>query len=89
MAWDQEVPQQLWIGHRAQANQILSDDPNLMNRDVAESAHFPGGHIEGWPDAFKNMMAQFYRAVMQGRCRHSRCLRRSMTARTSCISLMR
>ncbi|MEP9184380.1 Gfo/Idh/MocA family protein [Enterobacter ludwigii] len=66
VAWDQEVPQQLWIGHRAQANQTLSDDPNLMNRDVAESAHFPGGHIEGWPDAFKNMMAQFYRAVMQG-----------------------
>ena len=30
------------------------------------SAHFPGGHIEGWPDAFKNMMQNFYRAVAQG-----------------------
>ena len=66
LAWDQEVPQQLWIGHRAQANQTLSDDPSLMNRDAADSAHFPGGHIEGWPDAFKNMMAQFYRAVQTG-----------------------
>ena len=66
VAWDQEVPQQLWIGHRAQANQTLSDDPGLMNRDAADSAHFPGGHIEGWPDAFKNMMAQFYRAVQAG-----------------------
>jgi len=66
VAWDQEVPQQLWIGHRAQANQTLSDDPGLMNRDAADSAHFPGGHIEGWPDAFKNMMAQFYRAVQTG-----------------------
>lgn len=63
VAWDQEVPQQLWIGHREQANQILTDDPGLMNKDAADSAHFPGGHIEGWPDAFKNMMAQFYRAV--------------------------
>lgn len=63
VAWDQEVPQQLWIGHRAQANQLLTDDPGLMNKDAADSAHFPGGHIEGWPDAFKNMMAQFYRAV--------------------------
>lgn len=63
LAWDQEVPQQLWIGHRSQANQILTDDPGLMNKDAADSAHFPGGHIEGWPDAFKNMMAQFYRAV--------------------------
>ena len=66
VAWDQETPQQLWIGHRARANQTLSDDPGLMNRDVADSAHFPGGHIEGWPDAFKNMMAQFYRAVQAG-----------------------
>ena len=66
VAWDQEVPQQLWIGHRSQANQTLSDDPGLMNGDAADSAHFPGGHIEGWPDAFKNMMAQFYRAVQTG-----------------------
>lgn len=63
VAWDQEVPQQLWVGHRDRANQMLTDDPGLMNADVADSAHFPGGHIEGWPDAFKNMMAQFYRAV--------------------------
>lgn len=67
VAWDQEVPQQLWVGHRARANQTLTDDPGLMNRDAADSAHFPGGHIEGWPDAFKNMMAQFYRAVQAGR----------------------
>ncbi|POZ17528.1 dehydrogenase [Lelliottia aquatilis] len=66
VAWDQEIPQQLWIGHRDRANQLLTDDPGLMNPDVADSAHFPGGHIEGWPDAFKNMMAQFYRAVQAG-----------------------
>ena len=66
VAWDQEIPQQLWTGHRAQPNQYLTDDPGLMNRDVADSAHFPGGHIEGWPDAFKNMMAQFYHAVQAG-----------------------
>ena len=65
--WDQETPQQLWVGHRQQANQILTDDPGLMNADVAASAHFPGGHIEGWPDAFKNMMQQFYQAVSAGK----------------------
>ena len=67
LAWDQEVPQQLWIGHRNQPNQILTDDPGLMARDAAASAHFPGGHIEGWPDAFKNMMLQFYDAVRAGK----------------------
>ncbi|MEO3989613.1 Gfo/Idh/MocA family protein [Pseudocitrobacter cyperus] len=66
LAWDQETPQQLWIGRRDGANQLLSDDPGLLNRDIADSAHFPGGHIEGWPDAFKNMMRHFYRAVEQG-----------------------
>lgn len=67
LAWDQETPQQLWIGHRHQANQLLSDDPSLLNADVAGRARFPGGHIEGWPDAFRNMMQQFYLAVAQGK----------------------
>jgi predicted dehydrogenase len=43
LGWDQEVPQQLWIGHRQQPNQILTDDPGLMSPDVAASAHFPAG----------------------------------------------
>ncbi len=66
LGWDQEIPQQLWIGHRQRPNEILTDDPGLMTPDVAGSAHFPGGHIEGWPDAFKNMMASFYQAVRAG-----------------------
>ncbi len=67
LGWDQEIPQQLWIGHRQQPNQTLTDDPGLMSSDVAASAHFPGGHIEGWPDAFKNMMLNFYSAVKVGK----------------------
>lgn len=66
LAWDQEMPQQLWLGHRHKANQVLSDDPSLMNPDVAGRARFPGGHIEGWPDAFRAMMQQFYMAVAEG-----------------------
>ncbi|MCS2170985.1 Gfo/Idh/MocA family oxidoreductase [Scandinavium sp. TWS1a] len=67
LAWDQEIPQQLWLGHRQKANQLLSDDPSLMNPDVADRARFPGGHIEGWPDAFRAMMQQFYLAVSEGK----------------------
>ncbi|HGV3508068.1 TPA: Gfo/Idh/MocA family oxidoreductase [Klebsiella michiganensis] len=66
LAWDQEVPQRLWIGHRQGPNQLLSDDPSLMLGEAAVSAHFPGGHNEGWPDAFKNMMLSFYQAVRAG-----------------------
>lgn len=66
LAWDQETPQHLWLGHRHKANQLLSDDPSLMNPDVARCARFPGGHIEGWPDAFRAMMQKFYQAVEKG-----------------------
>lgn len=52
VAWDQKSAAAVGRPSRG-ANQILCDDPGLMNRDVADSAHFPGGHIEGWPDAFK------------------------------------
>ena len=72
LSWDQENPQQLWIGKRSQANQWLSDDPSLLNRDVAGQAHFPGGHSEGWPDAFKNMMLNFYQAVEAGKMPEAR-----------------
>ena len=68
LAWDQEVPQRLWIGHREQPDRLLSDDPSLLGAEIADSAHYPGGHIEGWPDAFKNMMGHFIRRCAPGRC---------------------
>ncbi|ATZ95365.1 Gfo/Idh/MocA family protein [Dickeya fangzhongdai] len=67
LAWDQELPQNLWIGQRDRPNQLLCDDPGLMNADVSNQAHFPGGHIEGWPDAFKNMMLRFYTYLRDGK----------------------
>lgn len=69
LARDQEVPQRLWIGHREQPDRLLSDDPSLLRPEIADSAHYPGGHIEGWPDAFKNMMGHFIRRCAPGRCR--------------------
>ncbi|MCU5772112.1 Gfo/Idh/MocA family oxidoreductase [Erwiniaceae bacterium BAC15a-03b] len=63
LCWDQEVPQNLWVGARNQANQLLTDDPAQLNADVQGSVHFPGGHIEGWPDAFKNMLLKFYQYI--------------------------
>jgi predicted dehydrogenase len=67
LVWDQETPQQLWIGHRDKPNQLLSDDPGLLTPEAAAAVHFPGGHIEGWPDAFKNMMANFYAYLRDGK----------------------
>lgn len=65
--WEQETPQYLKIGYRQQANRILCDDPSLINPAVRAYNHFPGGHIEGWPDAFKNMMLAFYAFIAEGK----------------------
>lgn len=67
LCWDQEIPQNLWIGARDRPNQLISDDPALMNADVRAAVHFPGGHNEGWPDAFKNMLGNFYRFIAEGK----------------------
>lgn len=67
LCWDQERPQQMWIGARDRPNQLISDDPALMNDEVRGAVHFPGGHNEGWPDAFKNMLGNFYRFIAAGK----------------------
>lgn len=65
--WQQQIPQYLKIGYRQQSNQILCDDPGLVNSEVRGSVHYPGGHIEGWGDAFKNMLSKFYRFIAEGK----------------------
>jgi predicted dehydrogenase len=61
--WDQEQPNQLWIGRRDGANRVLVRDPSLLAPSAARLAHFPGGHQEGWPDALRNLFDDFYGAV--------------------------
>ncbi|TYG34734.1 Gfo/Idh/MocA family oxidoreductase [Lonepinella koalarum] len=65
--WEQENPQYLKIGYRQKANQILCDDPSLVNASVAPNIHFPGGHIDGWHDAFTNMLQKFYRFIAENK----------------------
>jgi predicted dehydrogenase len=63
LAWDQEHPNELWIGRRDRANEQLVRDPALLSADAAALAHYPGGHQEGWPDGLKNLMLDFYATV--------------------------
>ncbi|MFL5796835.1 MAG: Gfo/Idh/MocA family protein [Actinomycetota bacterium] len=61
--WDQEEPNRLWIGRRDGPNRELVRDPSLLGPSAAPLAHYPGGHQEGWPDALRNLFADFYAAV--------------------------
>ncbi|KRE43168.1 Gfo/Idh/MocA family protein [Paenibacillus sp. Soil724D2] len=63
LAWNQEQPNSLWIGRRDQANHELFSDPRLLTESAAALSHYPGGHQEGWPDALKNMLIDFYSAI--------------------------
>ncbi|PZE21068.1 Gfo/Idh/MocA family protein [Paenibacillus xerothermodurans] len=63
-AWDQEKPDQLWVGKREQASQAWFRDPDLLSSKSAELAHYPGGHNEGWPDGLKNLCIDFYKKVL-------------------------
>ncbi|PZE21735.1 Gfo/Idh/MocA family protein [Paenibacillus xerothermodurans] len=65
--WNQEEPSRLWIGHRDRANEILLADPALLSPDARGFIHHPGGHNEGWPDALKNMMFNFYHFIREGK----------------------
>jgi predicted dehydrogenase len=63
VAWDQERPEELWIGNRSSYNQILLKDPALLDPAARPFADLPAGHAEGYDDTFKNVFRRFYQAV--------------------------
>jgi predicted dehydrogenase len=64
--WEQENPNELWIGYRDQPNQVLAKDPSLFHPEARALTGFPGGHAEGYPDTFVQVFRQFYGAVVSG-----------------------
>ncbi len=62
-SWNQERPEELWLGHRDAPNQLLLKDPSLMNEKARAFADFPGGHAEGYPDTHKQLFRRFYASI--------------------------
>ncbi|MBN1854989.1 MAG: Gfo/Idh/MocA family oxidoreductase [Pirellulales bacterium] len=60
LAWEQERPNELWVGHREGPNQIIMKDPSLLYEEAREYAHYPGGHNEAYPDGPKNLFRNVY-----------------------------
>lgn len=60
LSWDQQRPNELWIGHRDTPNEVMLKDASLMHDEAKEYAHFPGGHNEAWPDGPKNLFRNVY-----------------------------
>jgi len=64
--WEQERQNELWIGRRDAANAVLAKDPALLAPGARAYAHLPGGHQEGWADAFCNIMRDVYGVIAAG-----------------------
>jgi predicted dehydrogenase len=62
-AWDSERPNELWIGRRDRANELLIRDPGLLAPAVRPFANYPGGHNEGFPDSFKQLFRAIYSKI--------------------------
>ena len=62
-AWDQERPDELWLGHRNDPNRVIVKDPSLLLGRAAGYADLPGGHSEGYDDTFKQTFRRFYEKV--------------------------
>jgi predicted dehydrogenase len=63
VTWDQERPDELWIGQRNEPNRVIIKDPSLLHAGARPYADLPGGHSEGYDDTFKQLFKRFYRTV--------------------------
>lgn len=64
--WEQERPEELWIGRRGSANELLLKDPEVLTAEAATYCDLPAGHPEGWHDALTKLVRSVYRAIVDG-----------------------
>lgn len=63
VAWSQERPDELWVGHRDKGNEIFIKDPSLLGPKARTYADLPGGHSEGYDDTFKQVFRRYYSSI--------------------------
>jgi len=66
LAFDSESPNNLWIGRRDRACELLPKDPALQTPESRGYAAYPGGHPEGYPDTFVQLFKDFYGYLAAG-----------------------
>lgn len=67
LRWFSAEPEDLFIGHRGRANELLPRDPGLFAPEAAKLITYPGGHVEGFPDTFRALFSQVYADVARGK----------------------
>jgi len=67
VSWSHEKANELWIGYRDKANEVLLRDPTLIYEEAKAYTHYPGGHDEGWSDSIKNISNNIYQFIRDGK----------------------
>jgi predicted dehydrogenase len=66
LEWCSETPNEMWIGRREKASEKMLRDPSLLGDLARRFTTYPGGHNEGFPDAFKGCFRAFYEYIDAG-----------------------
>lgn len=64
--WDSEDSNELWVGRRDGFNMKAAKDPSILSPLARASISYPGGHVEGFPDTFKQNFKAIYAAIEAG-----------------------
>jgi predicted dehydrogenase len=64
--WDSELSNEVWIGKRDAANGQLVKDPSILAPETVKITSYPGGHVEGFPDTFKQNFKKIYADIEAG-----------------------
>jgi predicted dehydrogenase len=66
LAWTSERVEELWIGHRNRANELLLRDPPALGPAARAVSTAPGGHAEGYIETHRALFREVYRAIAAG-----------------------
>lgn len=61
--WDSDDTNNLILGRRNEPNLIINKDPKILSAQAADLANYPGGHVEGFADAIKQVFKQVYTSI--------------------------
>ena len=65
--WDSEDSNSLWVGRRETMNGELVKDPSILKPGTKAITGYPGGHVEGFPESFKQNFIKIYEAIASGK----------------------
>jgi predicted dehydrogenase len=63
ISWNQERPDELWVGKRNEPSQLILKDSSLFYPKAASYSDYPGGHSEGYDDCHKQLYKRFWSRV--------------------------